>query len=220
MGTASGIDPPEEWTMQPADEHAAASLDDRQGGAAGRSLLREPEGAVADPLAGLQQEAVPQGGARQPVGSRSEFHAAIRSAFAEAARVGCRELWLCDTDFADWPLGERAVIASLTEWAASHRRLTLLANHFDDVVRRHARWVEWRRSWSHLVHCRTNTDLESDKMPSLLLASGLVSVRLIDPAHHRGVVSQEAADGLRCREIVDAVLQRSEEAFSATTTGL
>ena len=31
-------------------------------------------------------------------------------ALADAARAGCRELWLCDADFADWPLGERAVI--------------------------------------------------------------------------------------------------------------
>lgn len=219
MGTASGIDPPDEWMTGPVDERARASVDDQQGAASKRSPLREPASDLSDRLAELQENAA-QGGARRPITSRSEFHAAIRSAFAEAAQAGCRELWLCDSDYADWPLGERAVIASLTEWAASHRRLTLLANHFDDVVRRHARWVEWRRSWAHLVHFRTNTELEPDKIPTLLLAPGLVSVRLIDPVHHRGVVSQEPADGLRCREIVDAVLQRSEEAFSATTTGL
>ncbi len=219
MGTSSGIDPPDEWTTEPVDERAGAPVEDQQGAASRRTLLNEPASDMAGRLAELQEN-VPQGGARQPITTRSDFHTAILSAFAEAASAGCRELWLCDTDYADWPLGERAVIASLTEWAASHRRLTLIANHFDDVVRRHARWVEWRRSWAHLVHCRTNIELERDKMPTLLLAPGLVSVRLIDPVHHRGVVSKEAADGLQCREIVDAVLQRSEEAFSATTTGL
>ena len=107
--------------------------------------------------------------------SRGEFHAALKSALAEAATVGCRELWLCDTDFADWPLGELAVVESFAQWAGSHRRLTLIAESFDEVARRHARWNEWRRHWSHIVHCR---------------------------------------------ELIDAVLQRSEEAYPVTTTGL
>ena len=152
--------------------------------------------------------------------SRSEFHAALRSGLAEAAAVGCRELWLCDNDFADWPLGERAVVESLAQWAGSHRRLTLIAHSFDEVARRHARWNEWRRQWSHIVHCRSNAELEAGQMPSVLLASELLSVSLVDPVHYRGRFSHDAADGLRCREMIDAVLQRSEEAYPVTTTGL
>jgi hypothetical protein len=152
--------------------------------------------------------------------SRSEFHAALRSALAEAAAVGCRELWLCDDDFADWPLGERQLVDSLSQWAGSHRRLTLIARSFDEVARRHARWNEWRRQWSHIVHCRSNAELESGQMPSVLLASELLSVSLVDPVHYRGRFSHDAADGIRCRELIDAVLQRSEEAYPVTTTGL
>lgn len=152
--------------------------------------------------------------------SRGEFHAALRSALAEAAAVGCRELWLCDNDFADWPLGERQVVDSFAQWAGSHRRLTLIASSFDEVARRHARWNDWRRQWSHIVHCRSNTELESGQMPSVLLASELLSVNLVDPVHYRGRFSHEAADGVRCRELIDAVLQRSEEAYPVTTTGL
>lgn len=152
--------------------------------------------------------------------SRSEFHAALRSAFAEAAAMGCRELWLCDNDFADWPIGERAVIESLSLWAGSHRRLTLIAQTFDEVARRHARWNEWRRQWSHIVHCRSNAELEAGQMPSVMLASGLLSVSLVDPVHYRGRFSHDAADDVRCREMIDAVLQRSEEAYPVTTTGL
>ena len=152
--------------------------------------------------------------------TRSEFHSAVRDAFAEAASVGCRELFLCDANFADWPLGERAVIEHLALWASSHRRLTLLAEDFSELSRRHPRWVEWRQTWSHVVHCRTNTELETGQMPTILLAPGLLSVRLSDAIQHRGQRSHEAAEGLRCRELFDAVLQRSEEAFPASATGL
>jgi hypothetical protein len=82
--------------------------------------------------------------------SRSEFHAALRLAFVEAAAQGSRELWLCDNDFGDWPLGERAVIEQLSLWAASSRKMTLVALTFDEVSRRHARWVQWRQQWSHM----------------------------------------------------------------------
>ncbi len=152
--------------------------------------------------------------------SRSEFHTAVREAFAEAASVGCRELMLCDPSFADWPLGERAVVEQLSHWASSHRRLTLLAEDFSELARRHPRWVEWRQTWAHVVHCRTNAELEAGQMPTILLAPGLLSVRLSDPVHHRGQRSHEAAEGLRCKELFDAVLQRSEEGFPASTTGL
>ena len=152
--------------------------------------------------------------------SRGEFHAALRSALAEAAAVGCRELWLCDNDFADWPLGERQVVDSFSQWAGSHRRLTLIARTFDEVARRHARWSEWRRQWSHIVQCRSNSELESGQMPSVLLASDLLSVNLVDPVRYRGRFSHDAADGVRCREMIDAVLQRSEEAYPVTTAGL
>ncbi len=154
------------------------------------------------------------------ISSRSDFHAALRAAFARFAEHGAREVWLCDEDFADWPLGERATIELLTRWASSSRKLTLVARHFDEVARRHPRWVAWRRDWSHIVSCRTNTELPTGEFPTVLLALGTVNVRLSDTAHHRGRVSHEKADEVRCKEQIDAVLQRSEEAFPASPTGL
>ena len=59
------------------------------------------------------------------INSRAEFQAALREALAEAATAGSRELWLSDLDYADWPLGEREVVASFERWAASSRRITL-----------------------------------------------------------------------------------------------
>ena len=152
--------------------------------------------------------------------SRAEFHAALRLAFAEAATAGSRELWLADIDFADWPLGERDVVESLGRWVASSRKLTLLAHNFEAVARLHPRWVTWRRQWSHVVTCRTNTELEAGEMPTLLIATGTVTVRLSDTVHHRGRMAHDRGEELRCKELLDAVLQRSEEAFPATSTGL
>jgi hypothetical protein len=152
--------------------------------------------------------------------TRSGFHDALRGAFAEVAGAACREIWLCDEDFADWPLGERAIVEQLTQWAASSRRLTLLARSFDEVARRHPRWVAWRRDWSHIVSCRTNTELAVGEFPTIFWGFGTLSVRLSDVVHHRGRISHAKAEELRCKEQIDAVSQRSEEAFPATTTGL
>lgn len=154
------------------------------------------------------------------ISSRSEFHDALRTAFADAAAQGCREIWLCDIDYADWPLNEPGVIESLTEWARAYRKLTVIAQHFDDVARRHARWVAWRRNWSHMVECRANVELEAGKMPTMMLAPGLLTVRLVDPVRYRGSLSRNPADAVHARELIDAVLQRSEEAFPVTSLGL
>lgn len=152
--------------------------------------------------------------------TRGEFIDALRSAFERVAAQGCREVFLSDVDFSAWPLGEVAVIEQLTRWAMAHRKLTLLACHYDDIVRRHPRWVTWRRQWSHVVECRSLDDLEPGAMPSMLLAPGVVTVRLFDAEHYRASVSTEVADALRARELLDALLQRSSEAFPASTLGL
>ena len=152
--------------------------------------------------------------------TRLEFHDALGEALAEIAATGCREFWICDEDFANWPLNERAVINHLSQWAQSHRKLTVIARHFDEVVRRHPRWVAWRRQWSHIVECRAFEEAAAGQIPTLLLAANLVAVRLVDPVHHRGSLSREAGDLLSHRELIDAVSQRSVESFPATILGL
>ncbi|MGE5116398.1 MAG: hypothetical protein ACM3N6_07885 [Betaproteobacteria bacterium] len=152
--------------------------------------------------------------------SRAHCRAAIRELLAEAATRGCRELWLCDTEYLDWPLGERDVIDSLSRWALPHRRLTLLASSFEAIAQRHPRWVDWRRAWSHVVECRLLDDIEPDRVPGLLLASGIAALRIADRVHGRGSLSHEAADLVRCREAVDALMQRSVESFPPTALGL
>jgi hypothetical protein len=157
---------------------------------------------------------------RRLITSRSEFHQGLRDAFAHAATIGCREIWIADDHFGDWPLNEPALIDDLTKWAMAHRRFSVIARDFDTVARRHPRWVQWRRQWSHVVSCHANQELEAGQMPCLVLAPGSLSLRLFDPIRFRGVLTDEPADALVWREAVDAVLQRSQEAFPATTLGL
>ncbi|MBC7956727.1 MAG: hypothetical protein H7Y33_12775 [Cytophagales bacterium] len=152
--------------------------------------------------------------------SRSEFHDALRDAFALAADQGCREVFIADPNFADWPLGDRAVIESLTRWAYAHRKLTVLAQTFDEFPRRHTRWVTWRRQWAHVVECRAIAEADAGQLQGLFLAPSLVTLRVLDPEHYRASLSFDPADAIRVRDNLDALLQRSEEAFPATNLGL
>lgn len=156
------------------------------------------------------------------IDGRSSFHAALRQALGEVAARGCRELWLCAADYADWPIGERSNVALFEQWAYSHRRLVMLACHYDEVARRHPRWVAWRRQWSHIVDCRElPPEIEPAQCPGLLIAPGVCTLRLFDALRYRGKLSW--GDDLSARDALataDALLQRSEPGFPVTTLGL
>ena len=155
-----------------------------------------------------------------PIGSRAEFLDAVRSAFTLAAEGGAREILLADPNFAEWPLNERAVIDSLSRWVDSRRVLVVLAHSFEELARRQLRFVEWRRQWAHVVQCRNDPELEAEQIPSLLLVPGQVCIRVLDRVRWRGTVSNRPVDLTECREAIDALLQRSVEAFPVTTLGL
>ena len=155
-----------------------------------------------------------------PIASRAEFLDAVRGAFALAVDTGAREIFLVDPTFADWPLNEREVIDSLWRWVDSSRSLTVLAHSFDEFARRQLRFVEWRRQWAHAVRCRNDPELEASQLPTLMLVPGISCVRLVDRVRVRGTASNRPVDLTECRESVDALLQRSVEAFPVTTLGL
>lgn len=154
------------------------------------------------------------------IGTRAEFHDAIRAALVLAADAGVAEIVLVDPDFSDWPLNDRALVDTLTRWVDSRRRLTIMANGYDEFARRQVRFAEWRRQWSHVVQCRQDDDLEHEQIPTLLFVPGQVCIRLLDRVRYRGTVSARPIDLVACRETVDALLQRSVEAFPVTTLGL
>ena len=112
------------------------------------------------------------------------------------------------------------MLENLTRWAPGRqRRLVLLASNFDELARRHRRWLQWRRRWSHVVRV-PHAAIESAQLPTLLLLPGETCVRLVDRVHCRGSISGLPAELILAREQLDAVLQRSAEAFPVTTLGL
>lgn len=150
---------------------------------------------------------------------RDAFADLIRLALATAAAQGWREIILCDPDFEDWPLGERAVAQALNDWSKTGRRLTLLAENYDALVRRHARFVTWRRTWAHIVECRQAQVTQPDSMPSALWSPGWVFERL-DLPQCSGRAGAEAARRVALKERLKEVLLHSSPAFPASTLGL
>jgi hypothetical protein len=154
------------------------------------------------------------------IASRSEFQTSLKEAFAMIAESGVSEIWLCDANFADWPLNETEVVSLLARWSFAHRRCNVLSLDFGVLQQRHPRWVQWRRDWAHVVHCVTPDESGGSQLPTLLFAPGVVSVRLADRIRYRGRFSTAAEDAARTREEVAALFQRCVEAFPASTLGL
>jgi hypothetical protein len=138
-----------------------------------------------------------------------------------AAAEGCREIHAWDASFADWPLSDAALLGALSAWARPGRCLHLLAWQYDDLARRHPRFVRWRRDHGHCVSARAiEPELRLDAAPEALLLVGDWSLRLFDRHLWRGELSEQPAARLRAREWIDAVTQRSADSFAPTTLGL
>ncbi|HSV45781.1 MAG TPA: hypothetical protein VLJ58_08335 [Ramlibacter sp.] len=150
---------------------------------------------------------------------REDFRQLVRDALSSAAREGWSQIILCDASFEDWPLGERAVAQALQEWSASGRRCTLLARRYDEVVRGHARFVTWRRTWSHIIEARGCSSADPLELPSAIWSPGWVMQRL-DPQRCSGFCGSEPERRLALRENLNEWLARSSPAFPATTLGL
>jgi hypothetical protein len=150
---------------------------------------------------------------------RQAFQQLVRDALAAAAREGWREIILSDANFEDWPLGERAVAESLNAWAASGRHCTLLARRYDEVVRRHARFVTWRGTWSHIIDARGCASADPLGLPSAIWSPGWVMQRL-DPERCNGWSGSEPERRLLLRENLQEWLLQSSPAFPATSLGL
>lgn len=152
-------------------------------------------------------------------GGRAEFADLIRLALATAAAQGWREIILCDPDFEDWPLGERVVAQALNDWSRTGRKFTMLATSYTLLARKHARFVTWRRTWSHIVECRKCVATPADSLPSVLWSPGWVFERQ-DLPRCIGMAGSEVARRLALQERLGELLLKSSPAFPATTLGL
>lgn len=150
---------------------------------------------------------------------REAFVGLIRQGLASAAREGWSPLVLSDADFADWPLGERAVLESLNAWAHSGRQLHFLAKDFQVLRDRHPRLVQWRTTWSHLVDARVCAGAAGDSLPSAFWTPGWTLERL-DARRCTMVASSQASSRLALRERLDACWGRGTPGFPASVLGL
>lgn len=150
---------------------------------------------------------------------REDFRRLLHEALAVAARDGWREIVLADPDFEDWPLGERAFVESLQAWSAGGRKLVLLARSYDLVLRQHARFVQWRRQWSHIVTAVACPGADRLDLPSALWSPAWVLERR-DIERCNGYCGAEAERRVQLRESLNEWLLKATPAFPATTLGL
>ena len=132
---------------------------------------------------------------------------------------------------ADWHLGQSFFgfdrdyeHACFLEWLLAELQsqrpdaLIVAGDVFDSI---NPSAVSQKRYYNFLARAHAALpDLRAEDVPVLLHARGALTLQLFDPLRYRGSLSSLAADDLRAREQIDAILQRSVEAFPATTLGL
>lgn len=161
----------------------------------------------------------------QVFAGRDEFRRCVVDAIGWGAEQGLPQWHAWDASFADWPLSDAGLLAALTVWAQPGRQLHLLALQYDEVQRRHPRFVRWRRDYAHCITARAvEPELRLEAAPEALLLGigpqGALCLRLFDRHLWRGELSLQAGDRQRALEWFDALAQRSIEAFAPTTLGL
>lgn len=150
---------------------------------------------------------------------REAFRQTVRDALACAAREGWQEMALSDTDFADWPLGEREVVQSLQNWVRRGRKLTLLAGTYDELPRCHPRFVAWRKTWDHVIECRRCATVDRPEMPSVLWTSGW-AMRRLHVERCLGMATTLPEPRAAMAEMLREFSRRSSPGFPVTTLGL
>jgi hypothetical protein len=162
-----------------------------------------------------EKPALPAG----PFAGPDTFRDLVRTALAAAHEQGWRQLILCDPDFADWPLGERAVAESLGAWSQSGRKCTLLARSWDETQRGHARFVNWRRTWAHIIDARSCRSADPNEFPSAIWTPTWVLERR-DVIQCKGWMGPEPDRRLTLREKIAEWMAKSSPGFPSHTTGL
>lgn len=163
----------------------------------------------------LAQSPLPEGN----FSGLTAFAQRVRDALACAAREGWSYMVWSDADFLDWPLREKAVVESLNAWAGSGRRLVLLAHRFDEVQRHHARFVQWRNTWDHVVDCRVCKQRDASEFPSALWSPHWV-MRRLDLERSTGVSGTEPQRRVLLKEELDECRRQSSPGFPSTILGL
>jgi len=164
-------------------------------------------------------------GVREPIEGRGAFVQAIKDLLGEAAAGTWTDLYFCAPQFEDWPLGDSDVVDALVRWSrlGGARHCQFIAGHYEQWPAHHPRWVQWRRTWSHLVNCWQPEEEMADHLPSMLLLSGprrSLLLELTNNHYQTGWLTRTGSRLGAARQEIDAILQRSVPGFSATVLGL
>lgn len=163
----------------------------------------------------LNEAALPEGRLQ----GRHAFLDLVRHGLASAARQGWNHLVLSDPDFADWPLGERSVVDSLSAWSGQGRRIQFLARDFGRLRELHPRLVSWRVTWSHIVEAHACRQVPGGELPSALWTPQW-SMERLDIERCVMVASRAADRRVALKERLNACWQLGSPSFPATTLGL
>ena len=147
------------------------------------------------------------------------FKQNVRLILAQVAAQGANELILCDSSFDGWPLGESAVVQSLTDWSKTGRKFTLVAQSYDRLPRQHPRFVRWRQTWDHIIECRRCGTAKNSAFPSVIWSPEWV-LHHFEGERFEGMVNRQADRRFQLREALSEVMKASAPAFPATTLGL
>ncbi|MBK7656477.1 MAG: hypothetical protein KA207_15010 [Burkholderiaceae bacterium] len=151
------------------------------------------------------------------------FQQHVRDVLALAVLQQWSVIVLSDPDFADWPLGEHAVVKCLNDWSRSGRSITLLASSYEFVQSHHARLIDWRRRWDHIVTCRKfgnrNAAGGTSTVPSVVWTPDWVVHRKVIETC-AGQCTQSALRRAELRESLNNCLKQSSPGLAASVLGL
>ena len=183
-----------------------------------------PPGAIrkAPEPAARVQLAPATGATGLPIGLQrgvASFQALVRRVMAQAVQREWSRLVLCDPDFEAWPLGESQLVADLMAWSRRGREVVLLAHRFDAVQARHARFVTWRKTWSHIVECCVvaTTDRE---LPQGMIWTPEWALQVQDAEGFACIGSENQRFRAELSSKLDLLRQRSRPGFAVNILGL
>lgn len=155
-----------------------------------------------------------------PVDSELSFAEAVHAGIEATTEQGVRELTFCDPHFGFWPLSQDRVLSALTAFLkVPGRRLTLIAQGYEHLRRRHPKFVRWRQVWGHVVSPLCLLDPSAD-LPCLLLADRRHALLLPQADAWSGDWVTERERLLALQEKVVLWRQQAQPDLAISVTGL
>ena len=97
--------------------------------------------------------------------------------------------------------------------------MTLLATRYDAVLRNHARFVSWRKTWGHIIECRVCRAEDAADFPSGIWSRAWFLHRL-DTQKNVVVCGSDRERSVQFREMLDEINRHSAPGFPASVLGL